>query len=108
MCNDKTLLYKLKAILTDKHFQVPQDITLEQEIQNAIGTINRCRRFTPTEDKPYDKKYENLIIPMCIYAISKYGAEGETSHSENGISRMYSGGGDYPKELLSQIIPLVK
>lgn len=107
MCEEKLLL-TLKAVLSDKKFQLPHDLVLEQEIRNAIGTINRCRRFTPTENKPYDKKYENLIIPMCVYAISKYGAEGEISHTENGISRMYSGGGDYPKELLSQIIPLVK
>lgn len=101
-------LLKLKTILEYKNFQVPPDIVLEQEIENAIGTINRCRRFTPTDDTPYDKKYENLIIPMCIYAISKYGAEGEMLHSENGISRTYSGANDYPKELLSQITPLVK
>ena len=106
MC-DKQLI-QLKAILKYKNFQIPPDPILEQEIQNAISTINRCRRFTPTEETPYDKKYENLIIPMCIYAISKYGAEGEMLHSENGISRTYTSGGDYPKELLSQIIPLIK
>lgn len=107
MGKDDTL-FTLKAVLKDKHFQIPSDLTLQQEIENAIGVINRCRRFTPTEDKPYDLKYKNLIIPMCVYAISKYGAEGELSHSENGISRMYSSSADYPKELLSQITPLIK
>lgn len=102
------LLITLKAVLLAKHFQLPPDVVLQQEIKSAIGTINRCRRFTPTEDLPYDKKYENLIIPMCVYAISKYGAEGELLHSENGISRTYSSAGDYPKELISQIIPLIK
>lgn len=102
------MLLKLKAVLKYKNFQIPDDIVLEQEIENAIGVINRCRRFTPTENKPYDPKYENLIIPMCVYAISKYGAEGEILHSENGISRTYSSGVDYPKELLSQITPLIK
>ena len=102
------LLTRLKAILTAKNFQVPADAVLEQEIQNAIGTINRCRRFKPTNNVPYDRKYENLIIPMCVYAISKYGAEGELLHSENGISRTYSGGSDYPKEILSQITPLIR
>lgn len=105
---DTTLLTTLKAMLVAKNFQLPPDVVLEQEIQNAIGTINRCRRFTPTDDIPYDKKYKNLIIPMCVYAISKYGAEGELLHSENGISRTYSSAGDYPKELISQITPLIK
>ena len=98
----------LKDILEAKNFQDLNDNVLNYEIDKAISTINRCRRFTPTETELYDKKYENLIVPMCVYSISKYGAEGETSHSENGISRMYSSGEDYPKELLSQIVPLIK
>lgn len=106
--NTDVLIGKLTAVLTDKGFKVPSIETLQTEIDLAIGTINRCRRFTPSEGKPYDKKYENLIIPMCVYAISKYGAEGEISHTENGIVRMYSSGGEYPKELLSQIVPLIK
>ena len=102
------LLSKLKAILKYKNFQIPPDVVLNEEINTAINTINRCRRFVPTEQNKYDPKYEHLIIPMCISSIAKYGAEGESLHSENGISRTYSSGGDYPKELLSQIIPLIK
>lgn len=102
------IVSKLSGILTDKGFKVPGRATLELEVENAIGTINRCRRFVPSEGKPYDIKYKNLIIPMCVYSISKYGAEGETSHTENGIARMYSSGNDYPKEILSQIVPLIK
>ena len=45
---------------------------------------------------------------MCVHAISKYGAEGESAHSENGINRTYSGADDYPKEILMKIIPLAK
>lgn len=106
---DKTeLIMKLKAILADKGFKVPSAPTLELEIDYAIGVINDCRRFTPTSTRPYDKKYEHLIVPMCVHAISKYGAEGESAHSENGISRTYSGADDYPKEILMKIVPLAK
>lgn len=107
MTNSDMILV-LKSVLSAKNFPIMNDSVLEYEINKAIGTINRCRRFTPTETELYDKKYENLIVPMCVYSISKYGAEGETSHSENGISRMYSSGEDYPKELISQIVPLIK
>ena len=102
------LIMKLQAVLQDKGFQVPSVPTLELEIDYAIGVINDCRRFTPSETKPYDKKYEHLIVPMCVHAISKYGAEGESSHSENGINRVYSGADDYPKEILMKIVPLIK
>ena len=102
------LIMKLTAVLVDKGFKVPSTPTLELEIDYAIGVINDCRRFTPSSNRPYDKKYEHLIVPMCVHAISKYGAEGESAHSENGISRTYSGADDYPKEILMKIIPLAK
>lgn len=106
--NKDKIIMKLQAVLKDKGFQVPSSSTLELEVDYAIGVINDCRRFTPSSNRPYDKKYEHLIVPMCVHAISKYGAEGESSHSENGINRVYSGADDYPKEILMKIIPLVK
>lgn len=104
------LIGKLKTILNAKGFNVSDsdDELLRYEIERAIAEINKCRRFTPTEEKLYDKKYESLIIPLCISAFAKAGAEGQTSHSENGVSRVYTSGGDYPKELLAGIIPLIK
>lgn len=106
MMND--LLTNLKVVLTARGFDTYTDEYLQYEIQRAIGEINRCRKFTPTDVKLYDTKYEYLIIPMCVSAIAKIGAEGQTSHSENGITRYYGASNDYPKELLQQIIPLIK
>lgn len=45
---------------------------------------------------------------MCVSSLSKMGAEGEKSHSENGISRTYGSDDDYPNDLLKQIIPLIR
>ena len=81
---------------------------IENEVKRAIREINRCRRFEPTIEKPYPLKYEDLIIPLCVSAFAKVGAEGQTSHSENGVSRNYTSGGDYPKDLLEEIVPLIK
>lgn len=102
------LVSKLKTVLTARNFDNYSDDYLIYEIEQAISTINRCRRFTPTSEIPYDAKYEYLIIPMCVSAIAKIGAEGELSHSENGVSRTYTSANDYPKDLLQQIVPLVK
>lgn len=99
----------LKPILTDKGLlPLLSDSTLDYEINRAIKTINRCRRFVASDTVLYDSKYEDLIIPMCVSSISKMGAEGQNSHSENGVSRSYGTSGDYPKELLQEIIPLAK
>lgn len=104
------LLNKLKVVLEARDFDINDfnDDYLKYEIERAVNEINRCRRFTPTSTKKYDEKYEYLIIPFCISAIAKIGAEGQISHSENGVSRSYGSSMDYPKELVQQIIPLIK
>jgi hypothetical protein len=105
-----SLVGELKTVLKSREIEVLDSDTpiLKYEIKRAIKQINRCRRFTPTEDKPYDEKYEDLIIPLSLSAFTKIGADGETVHSENGITRHYTSGGDYPIELLKEIVPLIK
>lgn len=102
------LLNSLKAVLSARDFPTFDDAYLQYELTRAIQEVNRCRRFTPTENKKYDEKYEYLLIPMVIASIAKIGAEGQISHSENGVLRNYGTSDDYPKELISQIIPLIK
>lgn len=60
---------------------------------------------------PYDdtvtavpKKYEYLQIEIAAYMLNKRGAEGQTSHSENGISRSYEDA-DIPASMLKAIVP---
>lgn len=108
MSGDNKLLDNLKVVLAARDFKQFDDAYLSFEIEQAIAEINRCRRFTPNKKQQYDPKYEYLIIPMCLSAIAKIGAEGQIAHSENGILRNYGNAIDYPKELLSQIIPLIK
>ena len=104
------LVSKLQTILIAKNFNIQDSDKplLEYEVDRAISEINKCRRFTPTENAMYDKRYESSIIPLCVSAFAKSGAEGQTSHTENGIQRNYTSGGDYPKDMLAQIIPLIK
>lgn len=101
---------ELRALLLSRDFEISDKDTpiLRYEIKRAIAQINRCRRFKATDEKPYDEKYEDLIIPLAISSFAKIGAEGQTVHSENGITRHYTSGGDYPKELLREIIPLIR
>lgn len=99
----------MQKILKEMGYEAPVGQTiLQMEIKNAIGEINRCRRFTPSENVLYDIKYEDKILPLAIAGFLKTGAEGETSHSENNITRTYENGGKYPNSMLSDIIPLAK
>jgi len=108
--NIEELVDSLKSLLD--YYEVPypsdDDTLLEMEIKSAISTINNCRRFTPTDDVLYDIKYEDKILPLTIAGFMKNGAEGEVSHTENGIMRQYGSAGKYPKEMLAEIIPLTK
>ena len=49
-------------------------------------------------------KYAHLQLEIAAYLINKRGAEGEISHSENGVSRSYESG-DVPESMLRDVIP---
>jgi hypothetical protein len=69
----------------------------------AAEIINRAYPYKSdvTEVPP---KYDMLQCKIAAYMIQKRGAEGQTAHSENGVSRTYEDS-DLPKSLTSQIIP---
>ena len=49
-------------------------------------------------------RYEMLQCEIAAYLLNKRGAEGEISHSENGISRSYENA-DVPKSMLDVVTP---
>lgn len=104
------LIEELRVVLDYDEVPYPKkdETILEIEIKSAIGVINRCRRFEPHDDVLYDVAYEDKIIPLAEAAFMKKGAEGEVSHTENGIMRQYGDSGKYPKNMLADIVPLVK
>lgn len=57
-----------------------------------------------TTDVP--TQYDLLQCEIATYLFNKRGAEGETSHSENGITRNYEDS-DLPNSLLKQVVPKV-
>lgn len=101
------LVEKLNRRLISRGFSVKES-DIQDEIYSAIGAVNSRRRFIPTSDKLFDSMYEDLIVRLCIASISKWGAEGESAHSENGVNRSYEKGSEYPESMLSEVIPLGK
>lgn len=49
-------------------------------------------------------RYNTLQCEIATYLLNKRGAEGETSHSENGISRSYESA-SIPDSMLKSVIP---
>lgn len=60
---------------------------------------------------PYDSsvtevpaQYDTLQCEIAAYMLNKRGAEGQTSHSENGITRAYENA-DVPSSMLKEVAP---
>ena len=103
----QSMCEKLSRKLEARGFSIGEDDIFD-EIESAVEVVNERRRFQPTASALFDTKYTNLIMRLCIASISKWGAEGESSHSENNIVRRYEKGSEYPESMLSEIIPLGK
>lgn len=97
-----TQLERLKIRITEK----VDDIELEDILESAKAVI-LSRRF-PFGDIPLEleERYKDLQIRIAVEMFNKRGAEGETAHSENGVSRSYSSA-SVSEELLREITPKV-
>ena len=95
-----TQLERLKIRITEK----ASDGELEDILESAKAVI-LSRRFPfgehPEEIEP---KYKDLQIRIATEMFNKRGAEGETAHSENGVSRSYASA-NVSEDLLKEITP---
>ena len=78
------------------------DSLLNFYLDNASDIICDIRNSDSVESK-----YSKTQIKIAIEMFNKRGAEGEVSHSENGISRSYEKA-DISPSLLMSITPMVK
>ena len=67
--------------------------------------INRAYPYG-TDDAQVPARYDFLQCEIAAYLMNKRGAEGQTGHSENGISRSYESA-DVPESMLGAITPMV-
>lgn len=97
-----TQLERLKIRITEK----VDDIVLEDILESAKAVI-LSRRF-PFSEQPteVEDRYKDLQIRIAVEMFNKQGAEGETAHSENGVSRSYASA-SVSEDLLREITPKV-
>ena len=95
-----TQLERLKIRITEK----VDDKELEDILESAKAVI-LSRRF-PFGEQPeeIESKYKDLQIRIAVEMFNKRGAEGETAHSENGVSRSYASA-NVSEDLLKEITP---
>ena len=71
----------------------------EGKILERLYPYDHSKETVPT-------RYVGKQIEIAVYLYNKQGAEGQTAHSENGISRTY-GSADVPESMLRGITPFV-
>ena len=67
--------------------------------------LNRAYPYG-TEETEVPTRYDFLQCEIAAYLLNKRGAEGQTSHTENGISRSYASA-DVPESLIGAVTPMV-
>lgn len=99
-----TVLERLKTQIGDD--SVADELLLTY-LEDAKGIVlNRRYPFGYPEGTEVEPKYETVQVKIALELFSKQGAEGEVSHSENGISRSYESSSVSPS-LLKMVIPKV-
>ena len=60
--------------------------------------------YTDKEKETAVERYRDTVFAAAVYYWAKQGADGENSHSENGISRSYQNEDD----IYFDVVPMVK
>ena len=96
-------LEKLKVLISP---ETASDDLLLYLLEQAEGIIlNRRYPFGVPEGATLSVLHQQVQIRVAVELFSKMGAEGQTTHDENGIKRTWEAG-DVSPSLLRQIVPV--
>lgn len=94
---------KLKVLISP---DTASDELLSFLLEQAEGIIlNRRYPFGAPEGAKLTAMHEQVQIRIAVELFSKMGAEGQITHSENGVSRTWEAG-DVSPSLLRLIVPV--
>ena len=94
------MLKKLCDGETDEVLSVFLAIAKDAILQRAYP----CKQDLSEVEFP--NRYDMLQVQIAQFLVNKQGAEGQVTHTENGIQRQYENGG-IPASMLKSIIPYV-
>ena len=94
---------KLKVLISP---DTASDLLLSSLLDAAEGIIlNRRYPFGPPEGASLSAMHERIQLRIAVEMFTKMGAEGQTEHAENGITRKWEAG-DVSPSLLRTIVPV--
>ena len=100
---DKLSLLRTMVGQTDNNENWTDEVLLAYLNIAGREIIRRAYPFKEDVTEVPDK-YNTLQCEIANYLLNKRGAEGETAHSENGISRSYESA-SVPESMLKSVIP---
>jgi hypothetical protein len=86
-----------------------EDNLLQLFLNQAEKKVIKARHPYESTDEQKAKTltdYSDNVEQIFVYLYNKQGAEGQTSHNENGINRTYESAG-IPNSFVDDIVPLV-
>lgn len=102
-----TTLENLKTYLNNDESEDSLLSLLLGQAENKV--LNKRYPFGYAEEQKTValEKYSDIVLDIAVYLHNKRGAEGQISHSVNGISRGYEKAG-IPDSFVSDIVPVAK
>ncbi len=99
MMTGETMKTRLSALTGEND----ENILLTYLDLAADKILSKCYPYNP-EKRIVPARYQGVQLEVAVYMLNKRGAEGETSHDENGINRSYESA-SIPDSMLKDVIP---
>lgn len=100
------MLDRMKAIIGQGVMDVDNDALLSSYLDIAAEKIlNRRYPFSRPRNATVEPQYQQIQLEIAVFLFNKRGIEGESLHSENGVSRSFGMDTDVPAGLLMQVTP---
>ena len=97
----RTLCEYTEDELSDDSLNVYLAMAADIVLRKAYPFVNDLTGYT------FPSKYDTIHVQIANEIIQKRGAEGETGHTESGLTRTYETAG-ISESLMNQIIPYAK
>ena len=95
-------LEQMKTLLQDSKVKCNLEDNVLVAFLNQAKAKILARRFPFSHCEEIEKQYENLQVELAIVLYSQSGAEGQSSHNENGVNRSWRS----VDEILNEITPM--
>ena len=101
---DERKLVRLGVLISP---DTESDEVLQALLDQAAGIVlNKRYPFGIPEGAAVPEAYEHIQLQIAVELYSKMGAEGQTTHDENGVNRVYEAA-DVSPSILKRIMPII-